>query len=137
MGVVGYTDAGVPCGESHPRSHLPDCIVLEIRDRRENRESVAEILRDLQARDYKVARSHVYRVAEYETRATVAHSYRRTSRLRDARVAAGLRQVDLARRAGLCRLSLLRYEQHKRVPPSPVLERLASVLGVDAAALRG
>ena len=137
MGVVGYTDAGAPCGESHHRAHLPDCIVLEIRDRRENRESVSAILRDLQAREYKVARSHVYRVAEYECRAAVAHTYRRTSRLRDARMAQGLTQTELARRAQVVSRSLQRYEQRHRTPPDSILARLAAVLGLEPAALRG
>lgn len=137
MGVVGYTDAGMPCGEAHPRAHLPDCIVLEIRDRRENRESVAAILRDLQARDYKVARSHVYRVADYECRAAVAHTYRRTSRLRDARLAAGLTQAELARRAAVHPWTVQRYELQHRRPPDAILARLAAILGLEPAALRG
>ena len=78
MGVRGYTLEGLPCGETHPRAHVPDCIVHEIRDRVENRrEAIAAIVADLQARDYRVTRSHVYRIANYETRAAVAVEFRR------------------------------------------------------------
>ena len=77
MGVRAYTDEGLPCGETHPRAHVPDCIVHEIRDRIENRrEGVATILTDLHERGYRVARSHVYRIAAYETRAAVPHEWR-------------------------------------------------------------
>lgn len=137
VGVVGYTDAGVPCGESHPRAHLPDCIVDEIRDRRENRESVRSILVDLRAREYRVGRSQVYRVAEYQCRAAVPFRVERSSRLRDARTAAGMTTEALARAASVCRLSLLRYELRRRVPSAAVLARLAASLGVDPAIIRG
>lgn len=78
MGVRGYTLEGLPCGETHPRAHVPDCIVHEIRDRVENRrEAIAAILADLQAREYRVSRRQVYRIANYQTRAAIAVEFRR------------------------------------------------------------
>lgn len=74
----GYTLEGLPCGETHPRAHVPDCIVHEIRDRVENRrEAIAAIVADLQAREYRIARRQVYRIAAYESRAAVAVEFRR------------------------------------------------------------
>lgn len=78
MGVRGYTLEGLPCGETHPRAHVPDCIVLEIRDRVENRrEAIKAVLADLRARDYVVSRAQAYRIVNYETRAAVAVEFRR------------------------------------------------------------
>jgi len=78
VGVRGYTAEGLPCGETHPRAHLPDCIVIEIRDRVENRrEGVAAITADLQAREYRVCRRTVERIAAYESRVATPAEWRR------------------------------------------------------------
>jgi hypothetical protein len=77
VGVRAYTDEGLPCGETHPRAHVPDAIVHEIRDRVENRrEGVAAILADLRAREYVICRRTIERIAAYETRAAVPHEWR-------------------------------------------------------------
>lgn len=47
-----------------------------------------------------------------------------------ARRAAGLTQAELAERAGITQAALSRYESGQREPAPPVLERLASTLGV-------
>ena len=50
-------------------------------------------------------------------------------RLRARRLQAGLKQVELAARAGIRAHTLWRYEADKTVPSTRVLQRLAEALG--------
>lgn len=56
-------------------------------------------------------------------------------RIRDLRVARGLKQVELAERAGVSAVSLNRIERGRQEPSLGSLARLAAVLGVDPADL--
>lgn len=59
-------------------------------------------------------------------------------RLKEARIAAGLRQSDVASAINYAHhVSLSHWENGYRIPRPPVIERLAEVLGVDAAWLGG
>lgn len=51
-------------------------------------------------------------------------------RLRDARLARGLTQLDLARAAGVHHAQIGRYENKGAVPAADVLARMADALGV-------
>ena len=57
------------------------------------------------------------------------------TRLRERRLALGLRQADLAREAGISPSFLNLIEHNRRRITAPVLERLAAVLRVDLAEL--
>ncbi|MDP4033496.1 MAG: short-chain fatty acyl-CoA regulator family protein [Pseudorhodobacter sp.] len=57
------------------------------------------------------------------------------SRLRERRLALGLRQADLARRVGISASYLNLIEHNRRRIAGPVLARLAAALGIEAAAL--
>lgn len=57
------------------------------------------------------------------------------SRLRERRLALGLRQADLARQVGISASYLNLIEHNRRRIAGPVLSRLAAALGIDAAAL--
>lgn len=57
------------------------------------------------------------------------------SRLRERRLAAGLRQADLAAAAGISASYLNLIEHNRRKVTAPVLDRLAGALGLDRSAL--
>jgi transcriptional regulator with XRE-family HTH domain len=57
------------------------------------------------------------------------------TKLRDRRLAAGLRQADVALRAGISASYLNLIEHNRRKVTPEVMERLAEALGIDRAAL--
>lgn len=62
-------------------------------------------------------------------------SERLCDRLLTLRKAHGLTQEQVAKRAKMTARSVINYEQGERVPPLPVLQRLAKVFGVDVGVL--
>lgn len=60
------------------------------------------------------------------------------TRVKEARLAAGLSQEELARRAGISRAAIAQYESARpRMPAGDILVRLSEVLGVSEGYLIG
>lgn len=133
---IGFSEAGNPCGASHPRCRIPDAIVLELRDRVEVRQEACDAVRaDLELRGHIVTAAYVRDLLSYRRRSTVATNWRSESPVRAARRRLKLRLVDLAAAAGVGVRTLVRVELAQVTPRRGTLQRLAVALGLEPAAL--
>jgi hypothetical protein len=71
--LVAVNDAGLPIGEDHPRAHLTDQQVDQIRELREGRRLSIPVL----ARRFKVSVSTIHAIVTYRSRAQRPAAWKR------------------------------------------------------------